>query len=135
MSVRPSWIAFGWFIAAAMTAFLLLALGALGVVTDDTLSDAGGVWTAIALFFGFLVGGFFAGARVGTAPVLHGIGIGLVSVLVWLLGNLLAGAVADFSAWAALPLATALLLISLQTVAAVLGARIGAGWNARSQLR
>lgn len=129
MPVRPSWIAFGWFIAAAVTALVLLALYALGLAGDDETTAAGDVWAALAMVIGFFTGGFFAGARVGTAPALHGVGIGIFSLVVWLFANLLFGEAATLSPWAALPLTTAAMLLMLQTVAAIVGARAGIRWT------
>lgn len=121
--VRPSWVAFGWFIAAAMSALVLLALVALGVLGAASEGD---VWVAVALLIGFITGGFFAGARVGRAPILHGLGIGLFSLLIWLLANLL---LPGPRAWHALPLTVAAGLLLLQTAAAVVGARMGRRWT------
>lgn len=121
--IRPSWIAFGWFIAAAVTALLLLALESVRMLEPATTTAR--VWVAAALAVGFFVGGYVAGARAGTAPIVHGIAIGLFSVVVWLGANLL-GELAGTTAWSELSAVDAVLLILLQAVAAVVGARIGA---------
>ena len=125
MPVRPSWIAFGWFIAAAVTALVLLGFYALGFASDEQTTASGDVWAGLGMIIGFFTGGFFAGARVGAAPVLHGVGIGAFSVVVWLLANLFFGEVAALSPWTALPLTATAMLLMLQTVAAVVGARAG----------
>ncbi len=127
--LRPSWVAFGWFIAAAVSALVLLGLIALGVLGASSGAPEGDVWVAVALLIGFITGGFFAGARVGRAPVLHGLGIGLFSLLVWLLANLLIPDPGDAGAWHALPLTVAAGLLLLQTVAAIVGARMGRRWT------
>jgi putative membrane protein (TIGR04086 family) len=129
MPVRPSWIAFGWFIAAAVTALVLLVLYALGLADDQQATADGDMWAGLAMVIGFFTGGFFAGARVGAAPALHGVGIGVFSLVVWLLANLFFGEVAALSPWTALPLAATAMLLALQTVAAIVGARAGIRWT------
>lgn len=127
--LRPSWIAFGWFIAAAVTSLVLLVLIAIGVLGAEATAAAADVWVAVALLIGFTIGGFFAGVRVGKAPILHGLAIGLFSLVVWLLANLLIGVPADPNGWQALPLSVAAGLLLLQTVAAIVGARMGRRWT------
>lgn len=130
MSIRPSWIAFGWFIAVAMTAFVLFALTAIGVVPQEETAGVD-VWVTGALVAGFFTGGFSAGVRVGESPVLHGLGMGLFSLVVWLGANLLFGEVASLTTWTALSLPIAAALLMLQTAAAVIGARAGVRWSRR----
>lgn len=121
--IRPSWIAFGWFIAAAVTALILLALESVRMMESATTTAR--VWVAVALAVGFFVGGYVAGARVRTAPIAHGVAIGLFSVVVWLGANLL-GELTGTTSWSELSAVDAALLILLQAIAAVVGARIGA---------
>jgi hypothetical protein len=129
--IRPTWIAFGWFIALAVTGLVLLAFAALGL--EGAAVEQGGVWAAAAIVFGFLAGGMMAGARAGTAPVLHGIGIGLFSVVAWVLVNLVFGEATGTTTWHDLPTSTAAALLFLQMVAAVIGARMGVRLAARRQ--
>jgi putative membrane protein (TIGR04086 family) len=123
-NIRPSWVAFGWFIAAAVSALLILAFIALGIMSPDTTRGEH-TWIALALLIGFATGGFFVGLRTQAAPILHGVAIGLFSLAVWFLANLLAGEPTGWTAWRALPTAQALALVGLQAVAAIVGARIG----------
>lgn len=125
-TLRPSWIAFGWFIAVAVTSFMLLALNAAGLITDTLVTGAANRWVALAFVVGFLAGGFFTGARVRVAPVLHGLGIAAFSVVVWLGVNLLIGEPIGASAWNVLSAASAATMLALQALAAVMGARWGA---------
>jgi hypothetical protein len=127
-NVRPSWVAFGWFIGAAVTSLLILALIAVGVLVPDT-TQGEGVWLALTFLVGYMVAGYFVGARTLAAPVLHGIAIGLFSLVVWLLVNLVPGEATGWTAWRALPMAQAVALIGLQTVAAIVGARIAIRWS------
>ncbi len=125
--LRPSWIAFGWFIAAAVTSLFLLGLVALGVISEDPQTD--GTWIALAFVIGFAVAGYFVGVRAGTSPILHGAGMGLVSLLVYLGASLLAGEPTGQTAWSEVSTATALWVILLQTVAAIVGTRAGVRWR------
>ncbi|HEX8691942.1 MAG TPA: hypothetical protein VF746_05965 [Longimicrobium sp.] len=122
-NVRPSWVAFGWFLGAAVTSALLIALIAVGLV--DRTGDGGGPWVLLAMFLGFAAGGYFVGARVGAAPILHAVGIGLFSIVVWFLANLLFGETFDAETWNSLSPAFTAGLLLLQMVAAALGARVG----------
>lgn len=126
--LRPSWIAFGWFIAAAITSLILLALLGLGLITDDPQAE--GIWVAAAFLVGFSVAGFFVGVRAGISPFLHGLGMGLFSLVAFLLVNLLAGEPTGQTAWREMGTTTALWLIILQTVAAIVGTRMGVRWRA-----
>ncbi len=130
-NVRPSWVAFGWFLSAAATAlavFAMIAAGLLGAEEGSPLP----VFAAVAL--GFAVGGWFTGLRVGLAPILHGVGIGLFSLLVWFLANALLGEPLGTTAWRGLSPATSAGLLLLQIAAAGAGARLGSR-GARTQDR
>lgn len=130
--IRPSWIAFGWFIAAAVTALFVMAGIAFGVIDDS--SGPVDTWTLLAFVAGFLVGGFFAGARSGSRPVIHGLGIGALSLLVWLLANLLFSEAAALASWTAAALPATVAVLFLQTTAAIVGARMGVRWTATGEL-
>ncbi len=121
-NVRPSWVAFGWFAAAAVAGLALVALISVGLVPSH--AESGGGWVLLAAAVGFFSGGWLVGWRTGAAPVLHGVGIGLFSLVVWFLANLLAQ-LFGFAEWSALsPTVTAGVLL-LQIAAAVGGAWYG----------
>jgi hypothetical protein len=121
-NVRPSWVAFGWFIGAAATSLLLIVMIVLGLI--DAQGETGGAWVIAALFLGYAAGGYFTGMRVGLAPILHAVGIGLFSVVVWFFANLLLGEPLDATAWNELSPAFTAGILLLQMVAAAVGARI-----------
>jgi hypothetical protein len=121
--IRPSWIAFGWFLALAVTGLVLLALFAFGVI--DAGPDANPVWIAAAILVGFVAGGFLTGMRTGSAPIVHGIGIGLFSIVAWVLVNLFAGEPTGSTTWNVMSLSSAVALLFLATAAAVVGTRAG----------
>lgn len=125
--VRPTWVAFGWFIAASITALLLLALAAIGIVGDDPAAE--GVWVALSFVVGFGLAGVIVGMRVADAPILHGVGIGAFSLVVWLAANLFFGEPTGQTTWTELATQTVLWLLLLQAVAAVVGVRAGVRWS------
>jgi hypothetical protein len=129
-NVRPAGVLFGWFVSVAVVSLLALLLAATGLV-DPEASGTGGLWGVLAIAIGFGVGGWFLGSRLGVAPILHGVAMGIVSVLVWFAANLLAGETVADSAWVSGSEAYYAGLLLLQIIAAAVGARIGS----RSQRR
>jgi hypothetical protein len=121
-NVRPSWVAFGWFAAAAVTGLALVIFISLGFLSPA--SENGGGWVLLAVVVGFLAGGWLVGWRTGAAPILHGVGIGLFTLVVWLLLNLFADAM-DLSEWSGLTPTLAAILLLLQIASAVAGAWYG----------
>lgn len=129
-SVRPSWIGFGWFIAVALTSVLLFLMTALRLMRPEAPTE--GIGVALALMLGFFVAGFFVGTRVNAAPVMHGVGMGIVSVLVWLALNLFVDESMGGAAWDTVSGAVGAALLALQTAAAVVGTRAGVRFARRA---
>ena len=121
-NVRPGAVALGWFIAAAVTSLAVFAMLAVGLLSRD--GHGGTVWGLLATAAGFFAGGWFVGMRTGRAPILHAVAIGLFSLLVWLVVNLLPGEMLDAESWD-VGAAYAAGLILLQIVAAAFGGRLG----------
>jgi hypothetical protein len=86
-NVEPGWVFFGWFIGAAVFSLLLMGMMVTGLVDEETATSA---WMLIAVFLGYVGGGFVIGMRTGAAPILHAVGVGLFSLVFWLAANLLA---------------------------------------------
>ncbi len=120
-NVRPSWVAFGWFIGVAVMSAILFALAAVGIVARA--GEIGLGWVLLAVFAGFLVGGYLTGVRVRAAPILHAVGIGLFSVVVWFVANLVAGETLNAADWTVAP-ASAAGAVLFQIIAAAIGAGI-----------
>ncbi|HKJ92819.1 MAG TPA: hypothetical protein VJ957_06605 [Longimicrobiales bacterium] len=117
----------GWLVAAAVTSGLILAFIGIGF-TGDTPAD--GVYgVLLAVLIGFWVGGFFTGARALEAPILHGVAIGLVSIVVWTAANALTALTIGGAAWGDLSASATVFIILEQVVAAVLGAWMGYRWS------
>lgn len=129
-SVRPGWIGFGWFLAAALTSLLLFVMIVLDLMQPQAPTE--GIGVAIALLVGFFMAGFFVGTRVNAAPILHGLGMGLLSVVVWFGLNLVADEGVGGAAWDAIPVGAALSLLALQAAAAVVGTRAGVRFARRA---
>ena len=127
-NVRPSWVLFGWFVSVAVVSLFGLVLAAAGIVDPDA-SGAGGLWGIVAIGLGFFLGGLVTGARVGAAPILHGVAMGIVSLLVWFFANLAFGEALDAETWGEGSAAFYAGSLILQMAAAALGAR----WASRHQ--
>ena len=122
-NVRPSWVLFGWFVSVAVVSLFGLVLAATGFADPD--ASAVGVWGVIALGTGFFLGGLVTGARVGVAPILHGVAIGVVSLLVWFVVNVVFGEALDATTWNDGTPAFYAGALLLQMAAAAVGARLG----------
>jgi hypothetical protein len=123
-NVRPGGVLFGWFVSVAVVSAIALALAATGLV-DTESSTGGGLWGAAAIAAGFALGGWFVGARMGVAPILHGVAMGIVSILVWFLANLVAGETVAGSGMVRGSEAYYAGLLLLQIVAAAVGVAMG----------
>ena len=122
-NVRPSWVFFGWFVSVAVVSLIVLTLLALRILSADATAGEA-AWGVLAIAAGFLAGGWLTGARVGAAPILHGIAMGLVSLLVWFVANLLFGEALGATTWDGNPAYYAGMLL-LQMAAAGVGAWVG----------
>ncbi|HEV7587486.1 MAG TPA: hypothetical protein VGO40_05100 [Longimicrobium sp.] len=121
-NVRPGTVALAWFVAAAVSALVVFALIAVGLLPPDGIGGEG--WGLLATAAGFFAGGWFAGWRAGGAPILHAVAMGLFSLVLWVLLNLFPGAALRAESWDA---GTAYVagLVLLQIVAAAVGGRMG----------
>jgi hypothetical protein len=114
----------GWLVAIAVTSLVVLAFIASGM-SSDVPTLASSVASLIAVMSGFLAGGFFVGFRARRAPILHGVAMGLVSIVAWVIANLLSELFAGSADWAGLGAAIAVGLVLAQMVAATVGALLG----------
>ena len=123
-NVRFARVIAGWLIAIAVTS--LAGLAAIGIaMTWSESAELGPVASVLAVVVGFWIGGFFAGFRALEAPILHGIGIGLTSLVAWAGLNAVAALMSPGVTWEGLtPGRTAAALLA-QVVAAVIGALMG----------
>jgi hypothetical protein len=127
-NVRPSTVALGWFLGAAMTSLVVFALLAVGLLSRDGTGGTG--WGLLAIAAGFFAGGWFAGWRTGAAPLLHGVAMGLLSLLLWLLVNLVPGSLLHADSWSVGSPAYPAGILLLQIAAAAAG-----GWVASREAR
>lgn len=123
-NVHPGRVVAGWLVSVALTSGAIFLMIMLGLMGDDAGRDTG--WALLALAVGFLVGGWFTGMRTPEAPILHGIALGLLSLVVWAVLNLVvAVAFPTGSEWSALTADAAVFVLLTQILAAVVGCWIG----------
>lgn len=120
-NVKPGRVAFGWFVSAAITSLIVIAMIAIGLLRRD--GTGGTLWGLLATFVGFFAGGWYIGMRAGRAPILHAVGIGLFSLVLWFIVNLVPGQALDAESWN-VGAAYGAGLILLQIVAAAIGGRV-----------
>lgn len=120
-NVRPVTVVAAWLIAIAVTSLIMLALIGLQLVDANAPSTRAAL---VALAVGFIAGGAFAGMRSGQAPILHGVAMGLFSLIAWFVLDLLAQSLLSGSSWdMAMELTITALIV--QIVASIVGARLG----------
>jgi len=122
-NVRAAWVAAGWLVAVAVASLILLVLAGLGLTGAAPATDA--LWAVVALVIGFWLGGFFTGFRAIDAPILHGIAIGITSLVAWFLINLIIDLLLELAPWSALTPTTTAALLLVQMMAAVAGCWVG----------
>ena len=122
-NVRYWWVLTGWLVAIGATSVVVFIFEASDFVGTSTTRDA--LASLIAVVAGFVAGGFFAGIRAMQAPILHGIGIGVMSLIAWVVINLIASTVLDAVGWQSITAALAVGLVLMMMVAAVVGALLG----------
>lgn len=122
-NVHPVRVLGGWLVSVAVTSAVVFGLIVLRLM-DGGRADT--VWAVLAVAVGFLVGGFFTGYRTVEAPILHGIGLGLTSLVAWAGLNVVVVGLGG-SGWSGLGTTAALAVLLTQIVAAVAGCWIGTG--------
>lgn len=118
-NVSPLWVFLGWLVSIAVTSVIVVVLTVVGLMTPEGTPVG---WAVAAVALGFWAGGYMTGTRDIDAPILHGVGIGLTTLVAWFVLNLLVALFSAGSLWAGLaPTATAGILL-LQMAAALAGA-------------
>ena len=118
-NVRAVWVLVGWLIAVAIASLAALGFASVGLLGAE--ADGGTVWATLAVLIGFFVGGLFTGMRAVEAPILHGIAMGVLSIVAAFVLNLLAMLAFGSPPYATMTAAAALTYLFAQIVAAVLG--------------
>lgn len=113
----------GWLIAVAVASLLMLAVIGFGVISPD--ATTGGWAGMLIMVLGFGMGGFFAGFRALRAPILHGIAIGLTSLVAAAAFAFLNDLVSPDTRWTDLRASAVILLVFAQFASAVIGALVG----------
>lgn len=123
-NVRAGRVLMAWLIAIAITSLVTLALVAFGPMTEDA-SAANTAWSTVAVIAGFSAGGFWVGFRALEAPVLHAFGIGITSLVVWFLLNVVGKLFFPSFEWPSMTPELAVGLLLAQFAAAAVGALLG----------
>lgn len=121
--IRPSVVMVAWFVAVALASLIVLGVTGLGLLGPDSTLAMRLQMAAVAV--GFFAGGLYAGLRAAEAPILHGVAIGIVSLVVWIALNVITALAFPDVGWDALTPNLALTLVFIMIVMAVLGARSG----------
>ncbi len=122
-NVRPGWVAGGWLAAIAGTSFVVFAFLLLGLIGQEMPRDT--LWTMVAVAVGFMLGGWFTGYGTVAAPILHGVALGLMSLVAWAGLNLLMVVAFRGFRWEGLTAAATVSVIVTQIAAAVVGCWFG----------
>ena len=123
-NVQFSWVAFGWFVALAVTSSLVMLMAGAGLLDHGQPGEALGVTLAFAV--GWAVGGFITGFKTAAAPILHGAAMAGFTFVAWFFLNLLFGGLTTgAAAWEHLSVRTAALALLVQGAAAIAGCWAG----------
>jgi hypothetical protein len=114
-----------WLVAVAVASLVALALLGTGILHDD-MSPTSMWWSVFAIAVGFFAGGMFAGFRALQAPVLHALGVGITSLVMWFLLNAVVAVFLSASPeWPGMSTEYTVGVLLLQFVAAMFGALMG----------
>jgi hypothetical protein len=122
-NVRPARVLAGWLVAIAVTSFVVFGFVLLGLLGEAGPADT--AWTMAAVAAGFMVGGWFVGYGTLEAPVLHGVALGLTSLLAWVVVNSVVVVGFRGMEWEGLTATAALAVILTQMIAGVVGCWAG----------
>lgn len=123
-NVRSGWLFFGWFVALSVASSIVLVLAAAGLLGVSAVAEALVVGGSVAV--GWAAGGFVIGYQVAAAPILHGVGMAVLSFVGWFLLNLTVGGLTgDAGAWALIGTRSAAVALLVQLVAGVAGCWTG----------
>lgn len=123
-NVRPMLVVVGWLIAVAVASLVALTLASASSAPDGELGT-GPAGAILTVAVGFFAGGFFAGFRALHAPILHGVAMGIASLVAWLVLNLVARGTSPGVEWEALTPTLAAFVLLAQMAFAVAGAWTG----------
>lgn len=121
-NVHPVRVMAGWLVSVAATSVVVFGFIVLRFMDGGAADSA---WAVLAVGIGFLVGGLFTGYRTLEAPILHGVALGLTSLVAWVVLNLIVAASVGTEGWSGLGTTAALAVLLTQIVAAVAGCWIG----------
>jgi|GEM_PF-374489 len=122
-NVRPGWVTGGWLVAIAVTSFVVFTFMLVGLMGQELPRDT--IWAMVAVAVGFMIGGWFTGFGTVAAPILHGVALGLMSLVVWAGLNLAMAVAFRGFQWEGLTAGITIAVIVTQIAAAVVGCWFG----------
>ncbi|HEY0674189.1 MAG TPA: hypothetical protein VGD27_18075 [Longimicrobiales bacterium] len=120
-NVRAITVIAAWLVSVAVTSLIMLALVGLNLIDADSPSVRAAM---AAIAFGFIAGGVFAGVRAAQAPILHGVAIGLFSLVAWFILGVLSQSLFNGTTWD-LTRDLTITSVIVQIIASIIGARLG----------
>jgi len=121
-NVRAGLVAAGWLVALAVTSLVVFIFEAGEFAAFGAVNALA---TVVAVAAGFAAGGFFTGFLARRAPILHGVGMGITSIVAWVAVNAIAALTGRPFDSAGLTVTAAIGIVLVQMIAAVLGALVG----------
>ena len=122
-NIRIGYVVTGWLIAVAVTSLLIFLFTSLNLLSPD--GSGSSRWITLSVAIGFLVGGTVVGFQTSLAPILHGILIGLTSLVAWAVVNAVVSAFFPDTRWTSLNAQLTINILLIQIICAVVGARFG----------
>ena len=124
-NVRIGRVLGGWLVSIAIVSLAMLAAVGVTSILRPGESDIGAVSSLIAVVVGFWLGGFTTGFRALQAPILHGVAIGLTSLVAAAGLNAVMSLLRGHAMLAGVTPGLTVALLLAQITAAVLGALVG----------
>lgn len=129
-NVKPVTVVASWLVAVAVTSLILLSLVGLNLIDADSPSTRAAM---AAVAFGFIAGGAFAGMRARQAPILHGIAIGLFSLVAWFVLGIMTQTLFNGTSWD-LTRDLTITALMVQIICSIIGARLGYRYAVRGTI-
>ena len=122
-NVRIAYVVTGWLIAVAVASLLIFVFISLNLLDPD--GSGSGRWITLSVALGFLVGGVVVGFQTALAPILHGILMGLTSLVAWAVVNAVVSAFFPDMPWTSLNAQLTINILLVQILCAIVGTRFG----------
>lgn len=123
-NVRSGWLFFGWFVALSVASSIVLVSAGAGLLEASPVMEALIVGGGVAV--GWAAGGYLVGRQVAAAPILHGVGMAVLSFVAWFVLSLAVGGLTgDTGSFALIGTRSAAVALLVQLVTGVIGCWAG----------